>query len=67
MPQKLTERVLVAEIDEHGAVSFVWVKRKWAKHARPVRDAAEISRRVAEFEVVGAPHEDVLTWLNAHS
>ena len=65
MSKSKSNRVLVAETDERGQVSCVWVKRERFKHAHPVRDPREITQRIAEFEVAGAAHSDVISWLNA--
>jgi hypothetical protein len=67
MSQTSFGRMLIAGTDENGHVSCVWVKRRAAKHARPVKNAAEFAQRLSEFEVVNAARDGVGAWLNVHS
>jgi hypothetical protein len=69
MAKVLEQGLLVAEIDETGAVAHVWIKTAAARFARPLKHG-EIAKRAFELDryvVSGATRAALARWLHARA
>ena len=56
-------KTLIAESDENGCLSWVWI---WPEHqltARPFDPEQDSLRTLGAFEVYGATRDQVVAWL----
>lgn len=63
-----TDGLLIAETDENGAVTHVWVKEAMARHPRPLRPREMAMQQLAaqSYRTAGAPRQAVMHWIATH-
>lgn len=63
MSRDETDGVLIAETDEAGRVSWVWVLKSGERIPRPFR-RRDIGLAIDRFKLVGAARDEIASWLD---
>lgn len=64
MPDEPLDGMLIAETDETGDVTWVWVLRTGERIPRPFR-RRDVGLSLSRFKPVGAHREQIASWIGA--